>query len=302
MGSLTKGAACVGAIWFAFATAGAAQQAPAPAPEVLRLWSGPAPGTENWGGPETDRTINPPGGPTLHMVSNVTTPTLTVYRPQPGKANGAAMIVCPGGGFQNLAMTHEGELVARWLADRGVTAFVLKYRVRPTPGFHLPDARRHPEQFDALMQFMDPGRRIAETDAIQAMRMLRKDPARFGIAPDRIGMIGFSAGAILTMSVVMDAAPADRPDLAAPIYGAMDHKPAPGDAPPLFVAAAQDDPAVPVGRSLEIFSRWTEAGRPAELHVYERGGHGFGMVAHKTTVDTWTVAFEAWLKMHGWMS
>ena len=281
--------------------AGAAK--PAAAPEVVPLWPGQPPGTEDWTGPETDNSIRLPGNQLIRMTGNVTTPTLTVYRPAPGTANGTAVVVIPGGGFQMLAVSHEGDLVARWLAERGVTAFMLKYRVHMIPGFNIPaEMRTHPERFADFARKFDSGRPIAVADAIQAMRYLRANAGRYGIAPDRIGMIGFSAGAITTIGVILDGAPADRPNFAAPIYGAMiEDKTPPTDAPPLFIAATQDDNAVPVDQSLTIFARWTAANRPAELHIYQSGGHGFGMTRHNLPVDDWIKAYEAWLKAGGWI-
>jgi acetyl esterase/lipase len=280
-----------------------ADVAPTAVPEIVQIWPGPAPGTEDWSGPEVQTPVPLPYVQPLYSVTNVTTPTLTILRPAPGSANGTAIVVCPGGGFQNLAITHEGLLVAQWLADRGITAFVLKYRVRRSPGFHTPpDIRHHPERFADLAKSMEGGRRLAVADGIQAMRYLRANAAKFGIASDRIGIMGFSAGAMTTMGVVMDSEPADRPNFAAPIYGAMERMDPPKEGPPLFIAATQDDPAVPVSESVAIFSAWTTADLPAELHLYERGGHGFGMVPRHQTVDNWTGAFEAWLKSHGWIS
>ena len=271
------------------------------AAEVVKIWPGPPPGTEDWTGPEADQLLKIPGQPVIHLVTNVTAPTLTVYRPAPGASNRTAIIVCPGGGFQNLAITHEGELVAQWLVDRGYTAFILKYRVRPSGDFRIPpDVRHHPERFDEMARKFDSGRQLALVDATQAIRVLRANAGKFGIGADRIGFMGFSAGAITTMGVAMNVSPADRPNFGAPIYGAMQDKDPPKDAPPLFIAAAQDDNAVPVGKSVEIFTRWSAADLPAELHIYEHGGHGFGLLKHKTTSDDWTAAFEAWTRSHGW--
>jgi len=272
-----------------------------PAPEVVALWPGPAPGTEDWTGPETITTLPLPGH-LVHMIGNVTKPTLTVYRPQPGKANGTAIIVIPGGGFVSVAIDHEGVMVAQWLADRGITAFVLKYRVRPNPAFRIPGGlREHPERFPEFAHMFEAGRPIAIADATQALRYLRANIGRFAIAPDRIGMIGFSAGAITTMAVVVNETAADRPNFAASIYGAMENKGPPKDGPPLFIAVAEDDPAVPAPESIAIFSRWSAALLPAELHVYQRGGHGFGMLNHNLPVDHWTDAFEAWLRSNHWL-
>jgi len=299
--SLKKISVICGAALFLL-TASTGYAAGPPEPEVIALWPAAAPGTEDWTGPETVQTWPIPGQP-QRMVGNVTKPTLTVYRPLPGKANGTAMIVAPGGGFTSLAIDHEGILVAQWLAERGITAFVLKYRVRPNPNFRIPgDLRKHPELFAQFKQTFGAGIPIAVADATQAIRYLRSNAARFGIAPNRIGMVGFSAGAITTMGAVMNDAATDRPDFAAPIYGAMDEKTPPTGGPPLFIAVTQDDPAVPATESLKIYSSWTAAGLPAELHVYERGSHGFGMRKLNLPVDGWTAAFEAWMKSHGWLN
>lgn len=298
-GSL-RAAMCGAAVFLACGAAAMAQ--PASAPDVVKLWPGQPPGTETWTGAEIDRPPATPGGPAPMMITNVTVPTLTIYRPAAGRATGAAVIVCPGGGFQALAFSHEGAMVGEWLAERGVTAFVLKYRVRMTPGFRLvPDARHHVAAFDAASATLEPGRKIAVADGIEAVRYVRAHAAQYGVKPDRVGFMGFSAGGMTTMGVVMDSAPADRPDFAAPIYGAMEaDKAPPAGGPPLFVAAAQDDPTVPVQKSVEIFTRWTAADLPAELHVYETGGHGFGMLKRHKGTDEWTEPFDAWLRLHGW--
>jgi acetyl esterase/lipase len=228
---------------------------PAPAPpakaaagEVIPIWPGPPPGTEDWPGSERVEMIPVPTGETVPLVTDVTIPTLTVFRPASGGANGTAMIVAPGGGFQILAIDTEGKMVARWLAGRGITAFLLKYRVRMHPEIGAPGAGR--ADFDAREQMLRPFKDIAFADGQQAVRFLRRNAARYGIAPDRIGMIGFSAGAMTVMGTVLAADPAARPDFAAPIYGAMDPVQVPPDAPPLFIAAAQNDELVPVAKSV----------------------------------------------------
>jgi len=294
----------LGALCAALLTQGA-QAAPAAAatPEVVRIWPGAAPGT-TWTGPEREMKMPiQPGGEVVVGVMNVTTPTLTVFRPEAGKATGAAMIVAPGGGFVGLAFQHEGTDVARWLAERGVTAFVLKYRVHLMPGFRLPSADASDAELDKLAASMEPSRRLAVADGVQAMRYLRAHAAQYGIASNKIGMMGFSAGAMTTMGVVMDSEPADRPDLAAPIYGVMERdKAPPSGGPPVFIAAAADDPLIPPSRSIQIFTAWHAAKLPAELHIYEKGSHGFGMLKRHTTSDDWPHDFEVWLWAHGWIA
>lgn len=264
--------------------------------EIVQVWPGDAPGSEQWGGPETSEEAPNPHGPIV-IRKNVSAPTLTVFRPDAGNASGAAMLVLPGGAFGVLAWDLEGTEVARWLADRGITAFVLKYRVRswPVP----PDVKiETPADYIPLLE---QGRRIAVADAGEAVRLLRKNAEQYGIKPDRIGMMGFSAGAITTLGVVLEADASARPDFVAPIYGMtmIENPVLPADAPPLFLVAAQDDGLITAKHNEQIYNLWNDAKRPIEMHVYERGGHGFGMRPQNLPVDAWPEAFEAWLLSHG---
>jgi dienelactone hydrolase len=285
--------------------AGSCQRAP-PAPpalnspaEVARLWPGQAPGTESWRGPEQGADAELPNLGKVHVVTNVTVPTISVFRPPAGQANGTGIVVVPGGAFRALPWDLDGLETARWLTRRGVTAFVLKYRVRP-PGSSAPAGDG---SFDGFARATAAARAIAVADAEQAMRVARAQARRLGVASSRIGMIGFSAGAMTTMLVSLDADPAVRPNFAVSLYGALlsDRAP-PKDAPPVFVVAAQDDPQVPPARSVEIFDRWTKAGLPAELHIYRTGGHGFAFRAHQQPVYSWPAAFQAWLAAGGYLA
>ena len=260
------------------------------AAEVVRVWAGAAPGTESWTGAEVELDAELPAGK-VHIVTNVTAPTLTVVRPKPGSASGTAMLVLPGGAFRALAWDLEGTEAAQWLADRGITAFVLRYRVRPPAG-----ASAGAESFEAFTVRTQGARDLVVADARQALRLIRARSSDFGIAADRVGMIGFSAGAMAVMDLALAPEATDRPNFAASIYGAAasERQPAAG-APPLFVVAAQDDPQVPSDRSVELYRRWSRAGLPAELHLYEKGGHGFGTRARNVPADQWLQAFEAWL-------
>jgi acetyl esterase/lipase len=279
------------------ASKGEAQTAPAATEnetEVLKIWPGEVPETP-WTGEEMKLGTGTP------VYTNVTVPTLTVFRPKKGTTTGASMIVLPGGAFRALVFGMEGTEVAKWLAERGVTAFVLKYRVHmstsgpgPNPGDQGEGARQERPR--------NPAREIALADGRQAVHYLRTNAARLGISPDRIGMMGFSAGAMTTMATILDSDVADRPNLAASIYGSMDDKVPPADAPPVFVAAAADDATVDPAGSVKIYSAWRSAKLTAELHLYEKGGHGFGMLKHQTTSDHWTDDFENWLTAHGWIS
>lgn len=288
-------AACA-ALLVAFASVLASGAAAKETSTAIRLWPGAGPGSETWSGPEVERKATVPGVGTFQVVTNVSTPTLTVVRPAEGSANGTAVIVCPGGGFSVLAWDMEGLEIARWLADRGITAFVLKYRVRQGP--RVAEVK-DPADFDTAMRTHEVGRLLATLDALQATRLVRSRANEFGIDPHKVGMMGFSAGAVTTMGAVLNNDPESRPDFAAPIYGAAPELAIPASLPPLFIAAAQDDKMVPASKSIEIFNKWTSAGGRAELHLYEQGGHGFGMRQRSLPVDDWRGAFEQWLLSHG---
>ncbi len=256
--------------------------------EILPLWPEGAPGTpESWVEPEHVG---------ANSVTFVTQPTLTVFRPERGKASGAAMIVAPGGGFTGLTIGKEGYRVAQWLADRGITAFVLKYRVHPFEADGRPKDAATPGRATDMQGRFEPNVSLAKADGLQAMRLVRSKAQQFGIARDRIGFMGFSAGAMTAMNVTLAGQPESRPDFVLPIYGAMPDVAVPADAPPAFVVVARND--FLFDKSLQLFNRWSEAGRPIEFHVYEKGGHGFGVDRQGMPVDHWLEPLEAWLIDH----
>jgi len=272
-------------------------------PVTLPLYAGPAPGSEHATQKETV-TPNPSG----RLLRNITQPTLTVYAPAPGTANGVGIIVIPGGGFHILSIDNEGGKVAEWLAARGITAFVLKYRLNETSPVDT-------LAFAQMMRFLatgptSPGGLIpvtvgetqANADAARAITLVRSRAAEWGIDPHRVGVVGFSAGAMLTLGLATNPDPSLRPDFAAPIYGVLRPGLAPApNAPPIFIAAATDDTLLP-GRSMPIYQAWVAARRPAELHLYDKGGHGFGMEHQGATSDHWIEDFGHWLVEHGWMT
>lgn len=236
------------------------------------------------------------------FARNVTVATLTPFLPDPSKASGAAVIVAPGGGFRTLSMENEGWNVARALADEGVAAFVLKYRLNQTPA-----------DLDAFAQPSPPGTRPATrpspaemaariapqvADANAAFALVRTNAAKWRVDPDRIGMIGFSAGAMLTMATALNNGEA-KPAFIGNIYGPLSAVDVPPDAPPLFAAIAADDPLFPV--NFGLIESWRKANRPVEFHYYEQGGHGFGMYAKETTSTGWFDAYLKWLGMHGYL-
>ncbi|HLI67828.1 MAG TPA: dienelactone hydrolase family protein [Caulobacteraceae bacterium] len=283
------------------------------AEEVIRLWpDGPPRGLPETGGEQSFRqSAGYPDGPVTTMLRNVDEPTLTVYRPDAVKANDVGVIVAPGGGWRILAWEHEGVDIAKWLAERGYTAFLLKYRVTASPRdpkAFADEAVRSAERVNrpytgktaprslagllAGNELLTLGREIAADDGRRALETARQRAGEFGLK--RFGMIGFSAGAFLTVDVAMD--PGGPPlDFIAPIYGGETNaRPVPADAPALFTCIAQDD--LILFKVVEgLYRDWSDADRPAELHIFRRGGHGFGMVKQAAPVDRWIDLFGDWL-------
>lgn len=240
------------------------------------------------------------------FARNVTVATLTPVLPPAAKATGAAVIVAPGGGFRTLSMDNEGWAVARALADKGVAAFVLKYRLNQTPADMAGFERSMAEMFSATAKRppapQDPAVAYAPqiADARAAFALVRARAKGWHVDPDRVGMLGFSAGAMLTMSTALHGQDA-KPAFIADIYGPLSAVAAvPADAPPLFVALAADDPFF-ANAGYGLIDSWRAAKRPVEFHLYEQGGHGFGMYQKTTTSTGWFDGFTRWLGMHGYL-
>jgi len=280
---------------------------------VLPIWPAVAPGSESW----TQQEVEYRGFDGKLMIRNVVTPTLTVFAPEPKKATGAAIIICPGGGFRFLSWQNEGTEVAKWLQARGVTAFVLKYRLKETPAEEAEFARDMLGFMFTLVKFRDrdldlpseAAQSLAEdmrisgaagtADGRQAVRVVRQSAKEWNLKQDCIGMMGFSAGAIITNATCVADDPQCRPDFAAPIYGpVLAGIKVPADAPPLFILCASDD-RITEASSVRLYSAWRDAGQDAELHIFEKGGHGFGMSKKNLPVDGWINRFGDWLQMKG---
>lgn len=238
------------------------------------------------------------------FARNVTVATLTPFLPDPRKANGTAVVVAPGGGFRTLSMENEGWDVARALADRGVAAFVLKYRLNQTPADMAAFERSMAAMVSSagrprpLVEAENPYRGLAPqvADSRAAFALIRSRAKEWRIDPAQIGMVGFSAGAMLTMATALAGQDA-KPAFIANIYGPLTRVTVPVDAPPLFVALAADDPLL-AGSGIGLIESWQAAKRPVEFHLYERGGHGFGMYRKDTTSTGWFEAFVRWMEMH----
>jgi len=273
------------------------------AQNVIPLYEGQAPGSESWDWNEAtyqNEAFN------LNIVYNVSHPTLTAFLPDEGNANGTAIIVAPGGAFHILSIDSEGYAVARWLNSRGIAAFVLKYRlVKSETENPVTELMPLMSDFNKLDEINAPVVQMATLDGLKAMTYLRQHAADFGIEPDRIGFMGFSAGATLTLSVVQTATDEDRPDFIAPIYPyekAVLGSAIPETRIPIFIAAASDDELGLALHSVDIYTKWLNAKQPAELHMYVKGGHGFGMQKKNTTSDHWITDFENWLKFQKFIS
>ena len=240
------------------------------------------------------------------FARNVTVATLTPFLPDPAKATGAAVIVAPGGGFRTLSMNNEGWDVAKALAAQGVAAFVLKYRLNQTPAGMDAFERSMAEMFSGVARRPPPGADDAATtlapqiaDARAAFALVRARAKDWHVDTDRIGMVGFSAGAMLTMATALHGQDA-KPAFLGDIYGPLSAMKVPAEAPPLFIALAADDPFFGNG-GFGLIESWRSAKRPVEFHLYEQGGHGFGMYQKTTTSTGWFDDFSRWLGMHGYL-
>lgn len=269
-------------------------QAPKDTGAIL-LYDGPAPGSETATLEEIWRNAG-----TERWATNVSVPTLLPVLPEDPEATRAAVIVIPGGGFQFVSMDNEGYPIADWLAERGVAAFVLKYRTMDTP--------TNAADFGAFMSALwapqpgDPqidvtqGIPFAVADAQTALEMVRARSDELGFDADKIGMLGFSAGAITALGVTLaEEESAPKPDYIGYIYGPMAAVDVPEHAPPMFAALAADD-GLFAGQGFGIVEAWQTASVPVELHYYQSGGHGFGSYKRGVPADDWFDQFIGWME------
>jgi acetyl esterase/lipase len=272
----------------------------ADAQTVIQLYNGAAPGSENWNWQEKQIKVD-----VGSIIMDVTHPTLTTFAP--ANPNGTAVIIAPGGAFHALAYDHEGVEVAKRLNAKGITAFVLKYRL-------VHDDPAHPENsignlmatknFKKLDSLNAPVIPLALQDGLAAVKYVRTHASEYKIDPNKIGFMGFSAGATLTMSVVYSATDNTRPNFVAPVYAyekAIIGSTVPTANTPIFVCAASDDDLGFATHSVHIYLKWLEANQPAELHLYESGKHGFGTKKQGLPVDSWMDRFTDWLSQHGFI-
>ena len=271
--------------------------------KVVYLYAGKAPGSEKWDWKEAESDKNIFG---TKIIYNVVRPSLTVFPADPAIANGTSVIICPGGGFQVLSIESEGFDVARWLNKKGVTAFVLKYRLArsftddPAKEFIAknPDS---PEFNKSIIELVS----LDLADAKAAVSYVRTHAAEYKIAPNRIGVMGFSAGGTITTDIAYNYDPTSRPDFVAPVYpyvGSFQKSGVPADAPPMFIAAATDDQFGFHIHSIDLYREWVQSKHAAEIHIYAKGGHGFGMRSQNLPTDGWIERFAEWLKVQGFLN
>lgn len=282
--------------------------------DVIQLWPGIAPGSEKW--------------QQLKVTDeNLIRPTLTIFLPPKDKANGSAVLICPGGGYSGCMFTYEGFDIARWFNERGIAGFVLRYR-RPVMG--------QERLYDHTVPAADAG---------HALRLIRSRATEWNLNPQKVGIIGFSAGGHLaaTMTVHFDngnpASPdpverqSSRPDFSVPVYAVINmnddtlghvgsrknligdpadpkladyyscEQQVPTNAPPTFLVTGANDKTVKAENSVRMYQALKKAGVPVELHIFENGPHGFGMT-HKNipVTDYWPTLLDAWLRQHGFIA
>jgi acetyl esterase/lipase len=272
------------------------------APVELRLWPGKAPGSENWKVPES---ITTRGG--NRIATNVSDPTLTVFLPDAAMANGAAIVIAPGGALQALSLDSEGTQVAERLNSKGIAAFVLKYRLRqqapgsgaagsmPRQELTIVRGNANPAPGDAVL---DEALRMGVADAQQALRLVRKNATEWHIDPKRVGLMGFSAGGGVAVGAVLANEPGASADFLISVYGpSLQDVIVPANAPPLFVAVGSNHFNVTNG-CLALFTEWKKAGKPAEIHVYDQVNGGFAMSKRGLPVDSWPDRMLEWMQLN----
>lgn len=241
------------------------------------------------------------------MARNISTATLTPFLADPKTATGASVIIAPGGGFMWLSMGNEGWEVAKAFSDRGVNAFVVKYRLRPTTaklddferemarGFASSDTASEDSGSEQPPRrpTWDLSNQLEDVEAAYAL--ITKNATKWNVDPKRIGMVGFSAGAMLTVHTALNSEKVDL-SFIGPIYGAMGPMKVTKDAPPMFTALATDD--FLFAGEFGIVKSWFDAGVAVEFHLYQNGGHGFGLGNPDRTSNTWFKAFDHWMDVN----
>ncbi|QBJ85262.1 alpha/beta hydrolase [Chryseobacterium gleum] len=274
------------------------------AQKSIPLYQGKAPGTENWTQKEAQQFSELFK---TEVVFNVSQPSILVFEADKTKANGTVVVIAPGGGFQSLSINREGVDLAKKLAENGITAIVLKYRLLETksndPAKEMMENIKDRNAFDAKTA---PVKVMAGEDIRTAISYIRTHAKELKINPEKLGVIGFSAGASVILESVLHSKDASTlPNFAASIYGGPSQEILNTEVPkavlPMFICAASDDQLKLAPKSVVLYNKWLEAGQPAELHIYEKGGHGFGMGKQNLPVDKWSDVYLDWLRFHNFL-
>ena len=279
---------------FAVITANAQQH-------VIQLYSGAAPGSESW---NWDEGVSIKNAANTKKVYNVVHPSINAFLPDPSIATGTAVIICPGGSFQTLSIDNEGNEEAEWLKAHGVAAFVLKYRVIHSltndPVQEVLANRGSKANQEEVIKVLP----LAIADARLAITYVRAHAAEFNLSPSRIGIMGFSAGGTLAASAAYNYTPENKPDFVVAMYAFFPpvlQSEIRADAPPIFIVSAADDELGLAPHSVDLYQKWIASKHIAELHMYAKGGHGFGMRKQNIPTDTWIDRFYDWLNLEGFL-
>jgi dienelactone hydrolase len=304
---------------------------------VIKLWDGPAPGSEKWTQKETAiKYMSPFWNEENIAVFNVVEPTLTAFVPAADKASGTAVIVCPGGGFTALSWDTEGPNVAQKLAEMGITAFVLKYRIAYSGGTpeevnmicqssyggkeRTPEVQKLIQKNMEISQSISAGFENRDTaslkmskqvqrsfgniikmsanDGRRAIEYVRENAAKWKIDPDKIGIMGFSAGGMLSLEVAFNHTKKSKPDFIGIIYGSMGFSGVPDDPMPMFMASSQNEAT---GGAAALYESWCNAKLPAEIHSFVDSRHGFGYRKNGDSVNIWIELYYNFLKKTGFI-
>ncbi len=270
---------------------------------IIPLYEGKAPGSETWDWEQKEIFIEKINAKSIYNVVN---PTLVEYLPPKSNNMGTAVIIAPGGAMNFLGVEHEASDIAQWLNSKGITAFVLRYRlnhlVTDDPFKESMNMAKDPKKWNSTSKTTIP---LAVADGLKAIEYVRNNAEKYNISPKRVGMIGFSAGGIVTFGAALSKMPEKRPDFIASIYSthkSLEEVHVPENAPPLFLCVANDDTHGFGADNAELYNDWLKAGNTnATLHLFEKGGHGFGLKKQGLPSDSWTDRFEDWLDQHGWL-
>ncbi|GGG49442.1 hypothetical protein GCM10011414_19060 [Croceivirga lutea] len=237
------------------------------------------------------------------VVTNVSKPTMEVFRPSEENNTGTAVIIAPGGGLYALSIESEGNMVAKWLTDKGITAFVLKYHLVPTGEDGVADISRlsqeNPQKIGEEVAKVIP---YSIQDGLNAIKHVRQNAEKYMVNPDKIGFMGFSAGGAVTMGVGYNYTTESRPDFLVPVYFWTDAMPVQkpkDDMPPMVIICATDDPLGLAIGSVDLYTSMLQAKKPVALHMYAKGGHGFGMRKQGLPSDSWIERFYEWSVAEG---